>query len=105
MKNYNSEKAILTVSLDVLYHLVENKIFEQYIYTLFNASIKYVMIHSRDVDEADSALENTGYKSITFKHFKDRKISDYIEKNISTHKLIDKFETLENHYFLIYNKI
>ena len=105
MENYDSKKATLTVSLDVIYHLVEDKIFEQYIETLFNASLKYVIIHSRDVDENNSELVSTGFKSISFKHFLDRKFSVYIEKNISTHKLIEKIETLENAYFFIYKKL
>lgn len=46
--------AELTLSLDVIYHLVEDWVFEDYMQRLFDASRKYVIIYSSNYqDEAD----------------------------------------------------
>lgn len=61
----------LAISLDVIYHLVEDKVFEDYIDKLFNVSSRYVIIYSTDFDmHYDSS------------HQVDRKFTEYIEKNI-----------------------
>lgn len=65
---YRSE---LTLSLDVIYHLIEDNIFEQYMKTLFLLSKKYVIIYSSDFDhrpEWNSA------------HIYHRKFSTFVEK-------------------------
>jgi|SRR5690554_3147993 len=46
MDDYNHEKAELTLSLDVIYHLVEDEVFEDYMNKLFDSSTKYVVIYS-----------------------------------------------------------
>lgn len=64
-------KPELVISLDVIYHLVEDKVFEDYIDKLFNVSSRYVTIYSTDFDmHYDSS------------HQVDRKFTEYIEKNI-----------------------
>lgn len=61
----------LTISLDVIYHLVEDAVFEEYLANLFELSSRYVIIYSTNFDEKyDSS------------HQVDRKFTDYIEKNI-----------------------
>jgi hypothetical protein len=43
--------AELSLSLDVIYHLVEDAIFETYMHGLFDASSRFVIIYSSDRDE------------------------------------------------------
>lgn len=47
--------AELAISLDVIYHLIEDSIFEKYIAQLFNASRRYVVIYSTNMVMADTA--------------------------------------------------
>lgn len=61
----------LTISLDVIYHLVEDAVFEDYITNLFNLSSGYVIIYSTNFDMRYDSL-----------HQVDRKFTDYVEKNI-----------------------
>ena len=42
--------ADLALSLDVIYHLVEEDVFERYMTTLFSSSLKYVIIFAYDFD-------------------------------------------------------
>lgn len=66
----------LSISCDVIYHLIEDDVFEEYMQNLFDFSIKYVIIYSRN--------ENVNHA----KHVKFRKFSNYIESNIKAN-LID----------------
>lgn len=60
----------LALSLDVLYHLVEDEVFDTYMRKLFNSSTKYVLIYS------------SNYDKMIAKHVKSRKFTDWIDLNI-----------------------
>ena len=45
------QKADLTLSLDVIYHLVEEEIFESYMRKLFEVADRYVVIYSSNYDQ------------------------------------------------------
>ncbi|MCA9078498.1 MAG: class I SAM-dependent methyltransferase [Planctomycetaceae bacterium] len=51
MQDYQNETAPLTLSLDVLYHLVEDDIFDSYMRRLFAASTRHVIIYSSNTAE------------------------------------------------------
>jgi SAM-dependent methyltransferase len=48
--NYTGERAELSLSLDVVYHLVEDDVFENYMTRLFDAAERYVIIYSSDTE-------------------------------------------------------
>ena len=52
---YAGQRADLTLSLDVIYHLVEDAVFENYMRVLFDASEKWVIVYASDHDETDRA--------------------------------------------------
>jgi len=62
-------KADLTLSLDVIFHLVEDRLFHNYMIHLFNCSNKFVIIYS------------SNFNSPIISHEKDRKFTDWINKN------------------------
>lgn len=73
----NSKKADLGLSLDVLYHLVEDDVFEHYMNQLFSTSNKFVIIYScNDTDLTANAS-----------HVKRRKFTDWIDNNAPKWKL------------------
>lgn len=49
-KDYDGETAPLTLSLDVIYHLVEDEVFESYMHRLFDSSERFVIIYSSNTD-------------------------------------------------------
>lgn len=77
MSAYNGEKAELAMSLDVIYHLIEDTVFEEYMKTLFAASTKIVIVYA----------SNKIGKQWT-KHVKHRKFTDWVEANEKNWKLL-----------------
>lgn len=76
-KNFvNKVKADLTLSLDVIYHLVEDKVYQIYMDRLFSSSTKYVCIYSCNYD--DNFAE----------HVRCRRFTDYVKNNFKEWKLI-----------------
>lgn len=51
VSEWQGETAELVLSLDVIYHLIENSVFEKYMSDIFRASSKYVVIYASDRDE------------------------------------------------------
>jgi protein O-GlcNAc transferase len=62
-----TDKATMVLSLDVLYHLVEDDVYIDYLDKLFNCSLKYVVIYAND---------QNAYRS---PHIRFRKFTDFIE--------------------------
>ena len=76
--DYSGETASLTMSLDVIYHLLEDKVFFDYMERLFNSSSRYVVIYSSNMN-----------KPLNY-HVRHRKFSTWIDSNMSQWKLIEK---------------
>lgn len=51
MESYGGETAELTLSLDVIYHLVEDPVFVGYMNRLFDSSERFVIIYSSNTDD------------------------------------------------------
>ena len=85
----------LSLSLDVIYHLIEDDIFNSYMHDLFSASSRYVIIYSWDVEEGKKY------------HVRNRNFSKWINENINGFKLKEtvKCNPSENFCdFFIYEK-
>lgn len=75
---FKEENADLTLSLDVIYHLIEDNTFTEYMDRLFIASRKYVIIYS-----SNSAKLNLH----TAPHVKHRKFTNWVKANKPDFKL------------------
>jgi SAM-dependent methyltransferase len=75
--------AELALSLDVIYHLVEDPIFHAHMEQLFAAAREFVVIYSSNVERRDAA------------HVRHRRFTDWIESNRADFKLI---QTIKNPY-------
>jgi hypothetical protein len=51
VEEYKGEIADLTLSLDVIYHLLEEQVFRDYMQRLFDSSSRFVIIYSSNTDE------------------------------------------------------
>jgi hypothetical protein len=78
--------ADLTMSLDVLYHLVEKEIFENYLLHLFAASSRYVIIYASDFDQKEEPL---------YRHENRRNFTSFIASRLPEWKLK---EVIKNKY-------
>lgn len=72
------DKADLVLSLDVIYHLVEDRIFQLYMLHLFSSSNRFVIIYSDDI-ETDRSY-----------HEKHRQFTKWVKANLSNWELIDR---------------
>lgn len=83
-REYCGEKATLSLSIDVIFYLIDNKNYSQYINRLFYSSTKYVIIYSQN-----------GISKNIYNNLKPRKFTDYVDKNIKDFELI---EIIHNQY-------
>jgi hypothetical protein len=77
LSTYRSDVAL---SLDVLYHLVEDELFEAYLKDLFNLGSKYVIIYACDRD--DDQLPPAAY------HLKWRRFTPFIAQTFHDWKFV-----------------
>ena len=73
VESYGGETAELTLSLDVIYHLIEDHVFVDYMNKLFDSSDRFVIIYSSNTDD------NPGGKAVHVRH-------RYFSKWIDDHK-------------------
>lgn len=86
-KNFSTtEKAELALSLDVIYHLIEDDIFNSYMQRLFDSASKYVIIYSCNDNKIVTDVI----------HVKHRIFTQWISKNISSNWNLK--ETVKNKY-------
>lgn len=74
-------KGDLVLSLDVIFHLIEDDIFNLYMQRLFNSALKYVCIYSSNYE-----MEKTNAA-----HVRHRNFTKWIEKNVSEGWKLKKF--------------
>lgn len=86
MTAYAGEMAQLAVSLDVVYHLVEDSVFEAYMQRLFDSASKYVIIYSSDSDD------NGEHQA---RHVRHRKFTHWVSNNMIDWKI---FQRIPNRY-------
>lgn len=84
--DYAGESAELALSLDVIYHLVEDEVYVEYMRRLFGASGRFVIIFSSDYD---------GSNEVRAPHVRHRRFSDWVAENATDWTLI---ETCKNPY-------
>jgi len=80
MSEYKGEKAELTLSLDVLYHLVGDAVFHRYMERLFSSSDGYVIIYSSNTDKNVKDQP---------RHVKHRKFTEWVERHAPGWELIE----------------
>jgi len=79
MDGFRGERAQLTLSLDVIYHLTEDDVFNGYMSTLFDSADEFVIIYSSDSDLNEAKQPP---------HVRHRRFSRWIEENRPQFKLL-----------------
>jgi hypothetical protein len=79
LSEYAGETADLTLSLDVIYHLVEDRVFEAHLRSVFGAATRYVAVYSTNRDAPDDA----GLPHVRHRHF-----SDFVARELGSWKLL-----------------
>jgi len=81
VSEYNGETAELAMSLDVIFHLIEDKVYHDYMKRLFSAAEQYVIFCSSNFDDKK-------FGKYWGSHFKNRKFTKWMEKNITDWSLV-----------------
>jgi len=71
--------ADLAVSIDVIYHLIEDYVYERYMEMLFGLSKQYIIIYSPDIEQEQKP---------SYPHEKSRKFTEYINANFPEWELV-----------------
>jgi len=79
LNNHKDENADLVMSLDVIYHLVENETFEKYMEKVFSSSKKFVIVYSSNFDDGEERKAP---------HVRHRMFTNWVEENAKNFKLI-----------------
>lgn len=72
MDAYAGETAELALSLDVVYHLVEDSVFESYMHRLFDSAERFVVVYSSNTE-----MREEGQAA----HVRHRIFTDWVERN------------------------
>lgn len=80
MQEYKGETADLTLSLDVIYHLIEDDVYKAYMRRLFESSTKFVAIYASNSDDNSS---------IDAPHVRHRQFTSWIDASGIKARLID----------------
>jgi hypothetical protein len=74
-------RAELAISLDVIYHLVEDAVYDEYMTRLFSASEKFICVYSSNVARVSPD-----------KHVRHRVFTDWMRQNAPAWKLLSKVD-------------
>jgi SAM-dependent methyltransferase len=80
--NHNIFSCELSISLDVIYHLTEDDIYERYMHDLFNTAQKYVLIYSSDTDVQTNKEPHIRHRNLTkfvYANFPEWSLSEIIK--------------------------
>ncbi len=80
LSEFDKQSADLAMSIDVIFHLLEDNVFQLHLKQLFSASNRYVIIYSSNMND-----DTSGKKT----HVKHWKFTDWVEKNIKNFSLIE----------------
>lgn len=77
--DYAGDQADLAMSLDVIYHLVEDRVFEAHLRSVFGAATRFVAVYSTNVDAPDDA---------GLAHVRHRRFTAFVERELPGWKLL-----------------
>lgn len=89
LTEYDGRKADISMSLDVIFHLIEDEIFDSYMHRLFSASKKYVAVYSSNTDESIQPSSS---------HVRHRRFTSWIEGEPSVFPHWHLIEKVPNPY-------
>lgn len=81
------EEFDLALSLDVIYHLVEDDVFDAYMHALFRSSHAWVVIYSSNMTDAEFVQCHSSNPALHVKH---RRFSDWIEVHAPSWRLLER---------------
>ncbi len=102
---FKDQKRELSISFDVIFHLIEDDVFNEYMERLFNSSKRYVMIYSSNKDQkhTNHVLHREFTKWIS-EHKNDWKLKEFIKNKYPYDELKDPHNSSFSDFY-IFEKI
>lgn len=85
VNQWRGQQAELTMSLDVIYHLIEDDVFDKYMRTLFSAASRFVIIYASNDERLNISISRNS------QHVYHRKFTDWVVKNMGEAYVFDGF--------------
>jgi len=79
LSDFEQEYAEMSMSLDVIYHLVENAVFQEYMSRLFSSATRFVVIYSSNTDSQEK---------LQGKHIRHRQFTSWINEQMNEWELL-----------------
>lgn len=64
LDDYAGQRAELSMSIDVIFHLVEDKTYDDYLTRLFAAGTRFVIIYSTSTDLVDTGVSHVRHRNV-----------------------------------------
>jgi hypothetical protein len=90
---HDGVSAELALSLDVIFHLVEEEVFEEYMRRLFASATRFVLIYAPDADERN-----------VWPMYRSRRFTDYVEERAGAWRLREHVESAQFLDFFVYGQ-
>ena len=105
--SYKGQKVFgLGLSLDVIYHLVEDEVFEKYMLDLFSSASRYVLIYSSNFDAVGNAhVRHRQFTNWVATHKPEFKLISYEENPFSLSGRIRKRQPISSANFYIFQRL
>lgn len=81
--DYAGQRAELSLSLDVIYHLVEDEVYSEYMHRLFDASTRFVIVYSSNKELPARELSP---------HVRHRRFMDWVRSHKPQWELVENIE-------------
>ena len=92
----------MSISLDVIYHLIENSVFRKYMKNLFRFGRKFVCIYSSNTNEnyhSDSHVRHRSFLKYVNRNFREWKLIDHIKNKHPYNEQNPNFTSFADFYF------
>jgi len=86
--DYAGEQAELSLSLDVIYHLVEDRVYHAYMERLFDSAQRFVIVYSSDTDVQEP---------LQGRHVRHRRFSAWVQQQRPQWQLLQRIPTLQRY--------
>ena len=100
----SNDHADLTLSIDVIFHLIEDSVFRNYLAALFTRAAKYVLVYASNTDQAwsDAHVRHRCFTDIISRNFPDWRLAAHLPNPHAYHP--QQPETTSFADFFVYAK-
>lgn len=97
LPRHHKQRKHLSLSLDVIYHLVEDSVYERHLHDVFAASARWAILYTSDTDRGAS-------NEFVADHVHHRPVAADVERNFPAWQLEHEVEGMDGCWFYVYGR-